>query len=74
MDSFTGQFGGEIRLAYLVDEKDGKPYVKKFTGGSVNGSIFEAQKNMVFSKERYKDDSYEGPYAIKLSDISVAGE
>lgn len=74
MDSFTGQFGGEIRLAYLVDEKDGKPYIKKFTGGSVNGSIFEAQKNMVFSKERYKDDSYEGPYAIKLSDISVAGE
>lgn len=73
MDSFTGQFGGEIRLAYLFEEKDGKMQVKKFTGGSINGSIFEAQKEMMFSKERYKDDSYEGPYAIKLKRISIAG-
>lgn len=74
MDSFTGYFGGEIRLAYMIDEKDGKPCIKKYTGGSVNGSIFEAQKSMIFSKERYKDDSYEGPYAVKISDMSVAGE
>lgn len=74
MDSLTGQFGGEIRLAYMFDEIDGKPIVKKFTGGSINGSIFDAGKSMVFSKEKYKDYSYEGPYAVRLSNISVAGE
>ena len=74
MDSFTGSFGGEIRLAYMLEEKDGKPCIKKYTGGSMNGSIFEAQKSMIFSKERYKDDSYEGPYAVKISGMSVAGE
>ena len=74
MDSYTGQFGGEIRLAYLFEEKDGETVVKKFTGGSINGSIFDVQKTMVFSKERYKDDSYEGPFAVKLKNISIAGE
>ncbi len=74
MDSFTGQFGGEIRLAYLLEEKDGKVQVKKVTGGSVNGNIFEVQNEMVFSQERYKDENYEGPYAIKLKNISIAGE
>lgn len=74
MDSFTGQFGGEIRLAYLLEEKDGKAQVKKVTGGSVNGNIFEVQNEMVFSKERYKDENYDGPYAIKLKNVSIAGE
>lgn len=74
MDSFTGQFGGEIRLAYLFEEKDGKMQVKKVTGGSVNGNIFEVQNAMVFSEEIYKDENYEGPYAIKLKNVSIAGE
>ena len=72
--SYTGQFGGEIRLAYFFEEKDGETVVKKFTGGSINGSIFDVQKSMIFSKERYKDDSYEGPFAVKLKNISIAGE
>lgn len=74
MDPFTGYFGGEIRLAYMFEEKDGKLKINKYTGGSVNGTIFEAQKAMVFSKERYKDDKYEGPYAMKIKGVSVAGE
>lgn len=70
MDAMSGHFGGEIRLAYLI-EADGT--VTPVTGGSVNGSILEAQKDMVFSKERYLTAEYDGPYAVRLKGISVAG-
>ena len=70
MDAMSGHFGGEIRLAYLIGA-DGT--VTPVTGGSVNGSILEAQKDMVFSKERYLTAEYDGPYAVRLRDISVAG-
>ncbi len=70
MDAMSGHFGGEIRLAYLI-EADGR--VTPVTGGSVNGSILEAQKNMVFSTDRYLTARYDGPYAIRLKDVSVAG-
>lgn len=70
MDSFSGHFGGEIRLAYLIGE-DGS--VTPVTGGSVNGSLFEAQKDLRFSTERYETASYEGPYAVRMADVNVAG-
>ncbi len=69
MDSFTGHFGGEIRLAFLCDGQTVTPV----TGGSINGSIMEVQDNMVFSKERYKNGYYEGPFAVSLEGIQVAG-
>lgn len=69
MDSFTGHFGGEIRLAFLCDGRTVTPV----TGGSINGSIMEVQGNMVFSKERYKNGHYEGPFAVSLEGIQVAG-
>lgn len=70
MDAMSGHFGGEIRLAYLI-EADGT--ATPVTGGSVNGSILEAQKDMVFSKERYLTAEYDGPYAVRLRGVSVAG-
>ncbi len=70
MDSMTGHFAGEIRLAYLYDNGS----VSLVTGGSVNGSIIDAQKKLVFSKERYESSSYSGPYAVLLRDIPVSGE
>ena len=69
MDSFSGHFGGEIRLAYLIDGEKKIPV----TGGSINGSLIEAQQNFVFSTERYTSAAYEGPYAVRLKKISVAG-
>ena len=69
MDSFSGHFGGEIRLAYLMENGKATPV----TGGSINGNIFEAQKDLMFSKERYTELSYEGPYAMLLKSIPVAG-
>ena len=69
LDSFSGFFGGEIRLAYLFTDGG----VKVLTGGSINGNISEAQGDMTFSLERYADSSYEGPLAVKLKGVRVAG-
>lgn len=70
MDAMSGHFGGEIRLAYLIEE-DGR--VTPVTGGSVNGSILEAQKDLAFSAERYTTARYDGPYAVRLRNVSIAG-
>lgn len=69
MDDFSGNFGGEIRLAYLYDGEKVVPV----TGGSVNGNFLELQKNMVFSKETYRDGRYEGPLAVRFCGVPVAG-
>lgn len=69
MDSFSGHFAGEIRLAYLCE--NGK--LTPVTGGSINGSILDAQKNLVFSTDRYAEIGYDGPYAMLLRNVAVAG-
>lgn len=69
MDPFTGHFGGEIRLAYVYDENG----VHTVTGGSINGSLLDKQGNMVFSLERYSTGEYDGPMAVLLRNVSVAG-
>ena len=69
MDDFSGHFGGEIRLAYLLDGEKAIPV----TGGSVNGNLLEAQKHLRFSKERYVSAGYEGPYAVRIPSVAVAG-
>lgn len=62
VDEMDGYFGGEFRLAYLY--KDGVETI--LTGGTVSGNIFEAQKNLTFSDERYEDAYYEGPAAVRI--------
>ena len=69
MDSFTGHFGGEIRLAYLYTEEG----VEILTGGSINGSLSEKQGKLLFSTERYDTMDYTGPYAVKIEGVEVAG-
>ena len=70
MDSLSGFFGGEIRLAYYNDGEKIVPV----TGGSVNGTIIDAQKDFEFSKETQETSTFAGPKAILLKDISVAGK
>lgn len=70
MDSFSGYFGGEIRLAYLSDGEKVTPV----TGGSVSGNLLELQKDMTFSTERYKDKDYDGPFAVEFHGVAVAGK
>ena len=71
MDPMDGHFAGEMRLA-LQTAADGT--VTALTGGSVNGNIITSQKKLVFSKERYADSAFEGPLAVMIADVTVAGE
>ena len=70
MDPFTGHFGGEIRLAFLYDGDKVTPV----TGGSINGSIIDSQGSMILSSETQVDDGYEGPLAVCIDNVPVAGE
>lgn len=69
MDSFSGHFGGEIRLAFLCDGETVTPV----TGGSINGSILDTHGNLTLSKELQKEKGYEGPFAIAFEKVNVAG-
>jgi len=69
-DALRGTFAGEIRLAYLF--RDGQKQL--VTGGSISGSLTEKQADMVFSRERRRTADYDGPYAVLLRGVSVAGE
>lgn len=62
VDKMDGYFGGEFRLAYLYDGGE----KRILTGGTVSGNIFEAQKNLKFSSEKYVDALYEGPAAVRI--------
>ena len=71
MDYFDGHFKGEMRLAYYYD---GKGNVTPLTGGSINGSVFEAQKDLLFSSETQELFNYKGPKAVLLKNVPVAGK
>jgi PmbA protein len=69
VDTMTGDFCGEIRLAWYYDGKTITPV----TGGSITGNISELQKEMYLSIERQKDNNFEGPAMVLLKDVTVAG-
>lgn len=71
MDIMDGHFAGEMRLALLGDP-EGRQTAK--TGGSINGSILETQGKLIFSKEQYRDSTYEGPFAVLIPGVTVSGE
>lgn len=70
MDSLTGDFGGEIRIALYVDGDKVIP----MTGGSISGNIKNVQRDMYLSSEIETNGSFCGPKAILLKNISVAGK
>ena len=70
MDDFTGHFGGEIRLAFLFDGEKVTPV----TGGSINGSIIDTQNALCLSRETQVEDGFEGPLAVCIDNVPVAGE
>ena len=69
MNAMSGHFAGEIRLGYLFDGEKTVPV----TGGSINGSILEAQRTMRLSSELYVTPTYTGPLAVALDEVQVAG-
>jgi predicted Zn-dependent protease len=69
-DPLTGDFGGEIRLAYYTD-RDGKR--RPVTGGSVSGNIRDVQSQMYFSRETRSCAGFQGPLSVRLPEIRVSG-
>jgi len=69
MDSFTGDFAGEIRLGYYYDGHSTIPV----TGGSLSGNIKKIHNNMYLSKELQQDNNFVGPETILLNNVSISG-
>ncbi len=65
----TGDFGGEIRLGYLVDGGRRTP----ITGGSIGGNLLEVQQGMLLSRELQQKENFRGPRALLLPGVAVAG-
>ena len=65
----TGDFGGEIRLAY---HRDGAKRIA-VTGGSIGGRIRDVRGNLRLSRETTRASGYGGPQCILLKDVSVSG-
>ena len=69
VDKMTGDFCGEIRLAWYYDGESTRPV----TGGSILGNANELHNDIYLSKELQKDNNFEGPEIVKLLNVSVAG-
>jgi len=67
VDPDSGDFGGEIRLAYWNDGKERIPV----SGGSVTGSLLENRGRIRFSRETAMSEGMLGPEAILLPKVSV---
>ena len=69
VDNITGDFGGEIRLAWYYNGTETVPV----TGGSITGNINKLHNEIFLSKEIQKDNEFEGPKAVKLLKVTVSG-
>lgn len=69
MDPVTGDFGGELRLAYFFDGKNKTPV----TGGSITGNIRTVIDTIRMSSETITDGAYNGPGFICLDGINITG-
>jgi PmbA protein len=69
VDESSGDFGGEIRLAYVFDGKERRPV----TGGSITGSLFDNRGSIRLSKEVALVENMLGPEAVLLPKVSITG-
>ena len=69
VDSLSGDIAGEIRLGYL--HRGGKTTI--VTGGSVSGSMNDAVKEMVFSKETEQYNNRVIPKVTLLKGLRITG-
>jgi len=69
VDGQTGDFGGEIRLGYLIEDGKKTP----ITGGSVSGKIMDLHTHMYLSLERQLVNRFSGPLKVQIYDVNVSG-
>ncbi|MCI5774294.1 MAG: hypothetical protein MR210_07030 [Erysipelotrichaceae bacterium] len=66
-DIFSGNFGGEVRLAKYFDGKNYHPV----TGLTIGGNIHQLKAHLQFSEEVCNIKGYKGPKACLISKMSV---
>jgi predicted Zn-dependent protease len=69
VEPVTGDFGAEIRLAYLRPGREGRPV----TGGSVSGNLRELDGEMYLTRELQRSGDFVGPEGICFPRLSLAG-
>jgi len=69
LDPDSGDFGGEIRLAWYSDGRSRRPV----TGGSVSGAMMENRALLRYSDRIEANGPMRGPEAVLLPRVSVAG-
>ena len=69
MNPVTGDFGGEIRLAYFFDGKNTTPV----TGGSLTGNINKVIDSIRLSSTIITEGAYEGPVFISMDGVTITG-
>jgi predicted Zn-dependent protease len=67
---FTGDFACEIRLGYVVEGSERKP----FKGGMLVGNLLDAFGDVYWSSETGYYGNYLGPVAARFNHLQVAGE
>lgn len=66
-DIFSGNFGGEIRLAHYFDGNAYHPV----TGLTISGNIHTLKSHLKFSKERSNIASYSGPTCVLVENTNI---
>jgi PmbA protein len=65
----TGDFACEIRLGYVVDGNERKP----FKGGMLVGNLLDALADVKWSSETGFYGNYQGPRSARFNNLKIAG-
>ena len=68
IDAVTGDFGSEIRLAYLHTKNKERQII---TGGSIAGNLYDSLDTIRFTKETEQINNYVVPKKVLLEKVSV---
>lgn len=68
IDPITGDFGSEIRLAYLYLRNKERMIV---TGGSISGNIYQSLDTVRFSNETNQLNNFIGPQKMLLEKVNI---
>lgn len=70
IDELTGDFGSEIRLAYLhIKNKD----ALIVTGGSISGNVYQSLNTVRFNNDTKQNNNFIGPINVLIDNVSVNG-
>ena len=70
IDELTGDFGSEIRLAYLHQKNK---EVSIVTGGSISGNVYESLQTVKFNNVTKQNNNFIGPINVMLDNVNING-